>query len=206
MNREEFGTAFGVSRETVERLERHLLLLERWSPRINLVSQRSLAEAWLRHVADSAQLLDFSPREAGTWLDLGSGAGFPGLVVAAVAREKAPALRVTLVESDRRKAAFLVAAAREMDLDVEVLPQRAETVPAEPHDVVSARALAPLPEVLGIAHRFCGPQTVLLLPKGRGVDRELTAMRPRWHSRVERLPSRTDPEGTILRIRELRPR
>ena len=203
MNAQEFRATFGVSRETTARLECHLGLLERWSARINLVSRGTLADAWRRHAADSAQLFDLVPPGVRSWIDLGSGAGFPGLVVAAIAHEKAPGLAVTLVESDRRKAAFLRTAARSMGLEVEILARRAEELPARRYDVVSARALAPLPALLPLARRFAGPETVLLFPKGRNVERELTEALERWHTRVERLPSRTDPEATILRIREL---
>ena len=141
---EAFRRAFDVSRETVERLETHVALLCKWNPRINLVAASTLAEVWTRHVADSAQLWPLRPPGARLWLDLGSGAGFPGLVVAALAAEEAPDLRVRLVESDARKAAFLATVAREADLPAEVLVERWQRLPPQAADVVSARALAPL--------------------------------------------------------------
>lgn len=202
----EFSREFDVSRETCQRLEAYIALLTRWNARINLVAPATIKTAWTRHVADSAQLLDLAPESASSWLDLGSGAGLPGLPVAALAAEKAPDLHVTLVESDTRKAAFLATAAREMDLDVTVEPHRIEALTPRPYDVVSARALAPLGRLCALAHRFSGRGTVFLFPKGARVDSELTAATAGWHIRAERIASRTDPEATVLRIVELEPR
>jgi len=202
----EFSREFDVSRETCQRLEAYIALLARWNARINLVAPATIKTAWTRHVADSAQLFDLAPESASSWLDLGSGAGLPGLPVAALAAEKAPDLHVTLVESDTRKAAFLVTAAREMDLDVTVEPHRIEALTPRPYDVVSARALAPLGRLCALAHRFSGRGTVFLFPKGARVDSELTAATAGWHIRAERIASRTDPEATVLRIVELEPR
>ncbi len=202
----EFSREFDVSRETCQRLEAYIALLTRWNARINLVAPATIKTAWTRHVADSAQLFDLAPESASSWLDLGSGAGLPGLPVAALAAEKAPDLHVTLVESDTRKAAFLATAAREMDLDVTVEPHRIEALTPRPYDVVSARALAPLGRLCALAHRFSGRGTVFLFPKGARVDSELTAATAGWHIRAERIASRTDPEATVLRIVELEPR
>jgi 16S rRNA (guanine527-N7)-methyltransferase len=206
--------AFGVSRETFARIEAHISLLTRWNARINLVSKATIDTVWTRHVADSLQLFDLAPRSASTWIDLGAGAGFPGLVVAALAAEKQPGLHVTLVESDARKAAFMASAARAMGLDVSIEQRRIEALPARPHDVVSARALAPLDRLCSLAHRFsardtgrqAGPGTVFLFPKGARLDSELTAATAHWHIRAERIVSRTDPAATVLRILELEPR
>ena len=202
----EFSREFDVSRETCERLEAYIALLTRWNARINLVAPATIETAWTRHVADSAQLFDLAPESASSWLDLGSGAGLPGLPVAALAAEKAPDLHVTLVESDTRKAAFLATAAREMDLDVTVEPHRIEALTPRPYDVVSARALAPLGRLCALAHRFSGRGTVFLFPKGARVDSELTAATAGCQNRAERIASRTDPEATVLRILELEPR
>ena len=202
----EFSREFDVSRETCERLEAYIALLTRWNARINLVAPATIKSAWTRHVADSAQLFDLAPESASSWLDLGSGAGLPGLPVAALAAEKAPGLHVTLVESDTRKAAFLATAAREMDLDVTVEPHRIEALTPRPYDVVSARALAPLGRLCALAHRFSGRGTIFLFPKGARVDSEVTAATAGWHIRAERIASRTDPEATVLRIVELEPR
>ncbi len=202
----EFSREFDVSRETCQRLEAYIALLTRWNARINLVAAATIETAWTRHIADSAQLFDLAPESVSSWLDLGSGAGLPGLPVAALAAEKAPDLHVTLVESDTRKTAFLATAAREMGLDVTVEPHRIEALTPRPYDVVSARALAPLGRLCALAHRFSGRGTVFLFPKGARVDSELTAATAGWHIRAERIASRTDPEATVLRIMELEPR
>ncbi len=206
----EFSREFDVSRETCARLEAYIALLTRWNARINLVAPATIETAWTRHVADSAQLFNLAPVSASSWIDLGSGAGLPGLPVAALAAEKSPGLHVTLVESDTRKAAFLATAAREMGLDVTVEPRRIEVLPARCYDVVSARALARLDRLCALAHRFSvrhtGPGTVFLFPKGARLDSELTAATAHWHIRAERIASRTDPEATVLRILELEPR
>ena len=206
MTPEEFRRAFAVSRETLARLEAYVATLERWSARMNLIGPSTRRQLWHRHLADSAQLLGLAPKGAQSWIDLGSGAGLPGLVVAALAPEKRPRLRVTLVESSQRKCAFLAAAARAMGVEVEIACARIEELPRRPFDVVSARALAPLPRLCALASRFVGEGTIFLFPKGASVDSELTEASRRWHIRAERIVSRTSPEGVILRIGELAPR
>jgi len=202
----EFAQAFDVSRETTARLEILLGLLAHWTARINLVAASTLPDAWARHIADSAQLYALAPPEARSWLDLGAGAGFPGLVITAIAAEKSPKLAVTLVESDHRKAAFLRTAAQKMALAPVIHAARAESLPPHKADVVSARALAPLPKLLALASPFVGQHTVCLFPKGAEVDRELTDAERDWHSRLERTPSQTHPSACILRLSELRAR
>lgn len=206
MDPDEFARTFGVSRETTRRLERYLELLARWNRRINLVAKSGLADAWPRHLADSAQLFCLAPVGARSWVDLGSGGGLPGLVVAVLAAERAPQLRVTLIETDRRKAAFLATAAREVDVAVTIEPRRIESLAPRPYDVVSARALAPLGRLCSLAHRFKGPGTVFLFPKGAGLDSELTVAARHWHIHADRIDSRTHPDAAILRIMELEPR
>lgn len=190
-----------VSRETSERLDLLAALVRKWTPRINLIAPATVAELESRHIADSLQLWDLRPATPRNWIDLGSGGGFPGLVIAACA----PDLPVTLVESDQRKAVFLRTAAREMGLAPDVICARIEAVPPRPFDVVSARALAPLDRLLPLARPFVAPGGVALFPKGRGADSELTAARAGWHIRAEAIPSRTDPAGTILRLLEFEP-
>ena len=192
-----------ASREALERLEVLEVLeaeVRRWTPAINLVSQGSLPDLWTRHVADSAQLWPLAPG-ARTWVDLGAGAGFPGLVVAALG---APALAVTLIESDGRKAAFLRGTARAMGLAVTVLDQRAEAAPPQGADVVSARALAPLAALLPLVARHLAPAGTALLPKGRAAQAEVAEARARgWRFDLDAVQSRTDPDGRILRLRAL---
>lgn len=202
----EFARAFDVSRETCGRLEAYVALLVRWNARINLVSPSTLETVWIRHIADSVQLFDLARPNARRWIDLGSGAGLPGLPIAAIAAERAPNLRVTLVEGDVRKAAFLATASREMGLDVNVESRRIESMAPQAYDVISARALAPLAQLCALAHRFSGPGTIYLFLKGEKLDSELTATVAGWHIQAERIVSRTDPKATVLRILELDPR
>lgn len=194
----------GVSRETWASIEAFEDLVRRWTPRINLVSSSSLADLRQRHTHDSAQLVGLAPENARTWVDLGSGGGFPGLIVAIVAREQRPGLSVTLVESDARKAAFLVTAAHTLDLTVQVLRQRIEAPPFAPADVVSARALAPLTRLLDLAAPWAAPGAVCLFPKGASVDDELTAARACWHMDLDLVASAVEPASVVLRVREFR--
>ncbi len=206
----EFAHDYNVSRETQARIDAYVALLTRWNARINLVSPATIETIYERHIADSAQLFDLAPPDATNWIDLGSGAGLPGLPIAALAAEKSPGLHVTLVESDTRKAAFLAAAAREMCLDVTIEPRRIEALCPHPYDVVSARALAPLTALCALAHRFSAPhparRTVFLFLKGARLDSELTTASAGWHIRAERIASRTNPEASVLKILEMEPR
>ena len=187
-----------VSRETFDRLSVFVEMLGRWNARINLVSAGDLAVVWTRHVADSLQLAQDLPDTA-TFTDLGSGGGFPGLILA-IARNA----RVTLVEADHRKASFLREAARATSVQGVVLAERIERAELPPAAFVTARALAPLPRLLEWSSRFLRPDGVCLFLKGRGTDGELTAAAAGWHMKVSRRPSRTDPDGVILRLSEIR--
>jgi 16S rRNA (guanine527-N7)-methyltransferase len=176
-------------------------LLVRWNATINLVSARTAADIDRRHIADSLQLLPLVPAE-GAIADLGSGAGLPGLVIAAALPDR----DVHLVESDRRKAAFLIEAAGRIGLPrVKVHAQRIEDATLPPIALVTARALAPLNALLGYAARLLAPGGVAVLPKGRGAEQELTTAAAHWHFTAERFDSRTDPEATIFRLSEIRP-
>ena len=191
-----FQRLTGVSAGTLDTLERYAALLRKWQGRINLVGRSSLADLWRRHMLDSAQLLPLLPADARVLVDLGSGAGFPGMVLAILGVPE-----VHLIESDQRKAVFLRQVSRETSTPVIVHAERIDAVPPFPADVVTARALAPLPELIRLAARFSGPDTVGLFPKGQDLDRELTAVTKTTSMRAEMLPSITDPKGTILRIR-----
>lgn len=190
-----FQNATGVSRETLDRLAAYETLLRKWQPKINLVGPSTLSDAWRRHFLDSAQLFPLLPDSARVLVDLGSGAGFPGLVLAIMGVPE-----VHLVESDSRKCAFLREAARVAEVRVTVHNKRIETVPAIAADVVTARALAPLSDLVGWAYPFIGSRGVALFPKGQNVAEELTDTTKYWKMRAERFDSRTDPTGTILRV------
>lgn len=190
-----------VSRETMERLGTYNALLTRWQKTINLVAPSTVDQAWARHFADSAQLFDLAPRMSRTWLDLGSGGGFPGLVVAAMAREFRPELTMTLVESDIRKCGFLREAARKMDIDVNILPSRIGDIPRQVADVVSARALSNLEKLLHYAKPHTSPKTCFLLPKGLTYAEELETVPNDWQIKAEVIESVTDSDAVVLRFR-----
>lgn len=194
-------TELGVSRETGDRLHAFVVLLLRWNARINLMAERDETAIWRRHVLDSLQLVPLIPPTDGPLVDLGSGAGFPGLMLAlATGRE------THLVEADRRKSAFLIEAARVLNLPkVKVHPVRIEAVTVPPAAVLTARALAPLADLLPYAYRILASGGTALFPKGRTAEQELTNAARAWIMRVERFPSRTDPFATILRLSEIRP-
>ncbi len=196
MTPQEFRADTGVSRETLARLARYAEALGRWQARINLVGRDTLGDLWRRHMLDSAQLLPLLPHGARRLIDLGSGAGFPGLVLAVLGVPE-----VHLVEADARKCAFLREAARLADVaNVTIHNRRIEAMPAETFDVVTARALAPLPELLMLARRFAGPATVYLFPKGRGLAEELIRTPEIATMRRECIASRTDPGAAILKL------
>lgn len=194
-----------VSRETSDRLQFFQDMVLKWTKRINLVASSTKSNFFHRHIMDSAQLFPLAPPAARVWVDLGSGGGFPGLVIAILAAEMSPELRVTMVESDQRKSAFLVTAAREMGLDVSVNTRRMETPPFVSADVVSARALAPAARLFALAHPYLHRDSVCLFLKGARVEDELTEAARGWHSRIDRIPSVTARDSVILRVTELRP-
>lgn len=192
-----------VSRETTARLKVYAALLTKWNPAINLVAKSTLPDLWARHILDSAQLFDLCPPEARTWVDLGSGGGFPGMIVAIMALGVNSDLRVTLVESDQRKATFLRTVARETETPVKIHSERAESLPPLGADVLSARAFAPLPMLLSHVHRHLAPTGVAFLPKGAQAEAEIAEALASWAFQVQKTPSKTDPQAVILSIKGL---
>ena len=201
---EAFAQASNVSRETLARLKAYVGLLTEWNARHNLVSKNSLEDVWQRHVWDSAQLIRYVPESANNLVDLGSGAGFPGLVLAAMLRER-PGFKTVLYESIAKKCAFLMAAAERMQIVVEVRNARMEEARPEAFDLVTARACAPLTKLLGYARPFQGPGTTNLFLKGQNVEAELTEAHTSWKLQAVRHESQTDPDGVILEIRDIAP-
>jgi 16S rRNA (guanine527-N7)-methyltransferase len=197
---EDFATQANVSRETLARLKAYVGLLQDWNARHNLVSAKSLEDVWHRHVWDSAQLAPLVPQNAKTIADLGSGAGFPGLVLAELLRGR---VAVTLFESTRKKCDFLTAAAERMQLPVTIVNARIEAGGLGRFDVVTARALAPLDKLLGYAQQLVDKRTVCLFLKGQSLGAELTEARKSWRMKALQHPSATDPSGVILEVREL---
>jgi 16S rRNA (guanine527-N7)-methyltransferase len=206
---DEFQARFGISRATREKLETYEALLKRWQKTINLVAPGTLDEIWHRHFADSAQLWQHRPANARTWLDLGSGAGFPGLVLAIMAAETG-GTRHILVESDSRKAAFLREVARETRVAVDILCMRIESV--ETHakvgvaDCVTARALAPLSRLVEIAAPYFASSTLGLFLKGREVAAEVEKAAQDWQFAFELIPSVTEEGGRVVLLKALKPR
>ena len=200
---EAFANQVDVSRETIRLLERLETLLKKWNPAINLVSPRTLAEIWTRHFLDSAQILQSVAQAPQHWADLGSGGGFPGLVVGVLAKEQFPHMQLTLVESDKRKAAFLLNAVRDLGLSAVVADQRIESLDPLKADVLSARALAPLETLLSYAERHLSPAGIALFPKGNRWREEVAQAQQTWSFEVEPKPSATDPESVVLKIKGL---
>jgi 16S rRNA (guanine527-N7)-methyltransferase len=197
-----------VSRETMARLEIYAELLAKWQPAINLVGRDTLPDLWNRHMLDSAQLAEHIPaaRPDGAPLilaDLGSGAGFPGLVLAIMASDEGRRWQIHLVESDARKCAFLSTVARETKTEVKIHTARIEKLAAFPVDIVMARALASLESLLDYADPFLMPTSHCLFLKGATAADELTAAAKSWKMTVEQLPSRSGPAGNLLRIRDI---
>ncbi len=203
-----FVSEFGVSRETAERLTIYAELLARWQKTINLVAPSTLGSIWHRHFADSAQILPLVGHSGGNWVDLGSGAGFPGLVLAIIRAESGP-MRATLVESDSRKCAFLAEVLRKVGLPpaaiVEIRNQRIENRATQDSltgvDVITARALAPLDRLFELSVGLFAPSTRAFFLKGRDTEAEIEAARLRWSFECEIHSSRTDSSGRIVEVR-----
>lgn len=189
-----------VSRETMDRLEHYLGMLEKWNPAINLVSKATLKDAWDRHFVDSAQIYASAPDGWTHWADFGSGGGFPGAVIAVIAAEKNPDAKVTLVESDKRKSAFLRSVLRETGVTATVLSSRIEEIEPLQADVISARALAELSQLLAFAELHGTEKTTCLFPKGATWEKELLQAQESWKFDHDSLRSETDPKAIILRI------
>jgi 16S rRNA (guanine(527)-N(7))-methyltransferase RsmG len=194
----DFRALTGASPNQIERLSAYLTLLRRWQSHINLVGASTLADPWRRHVLDSAQLGPLLPPGEQRIVDLGSGAGFPGLVLAIMTNA-----RVRLVESDARKCAFLFEAARVMEVQVEIDNARSESLPCAIGDVVTARAFAPLAELLEHAYKLLTVNGCCLFLKGRNWRAELTRAEQSWKMRATPIQSRSDPTGVVLEIDDL---
>jgi len=193
-----FAEIIPVSRETLARLEAYAALLTRWSARINLIGRDTIADLWRRHILDSAQLRAFVPNRARSMIDLGSGAGLPGLVLAILG---VPG--VELIEADSRKCAFLREALRVTGAAALIRPCRIEAVPRHPVDIITARACAPLDRLVGLAEPFLGPDSECLFLKGERIEQELTIAREGWTMTVSACQSRSDPRGVVLRLQQV---
>ena len=190
-----FARVSGVSRETLDKLTAYVELLSQWNRRINLVSANTMGDVWRRHILDCAQLAKHLPRQTRVAVDLGAGAGLPGLILAAMGVPE-----MHLVESDLRKSAFLREAARIMDVAVALHPERIEKVAAFPADAVVARACANLDQLIDYSAKFISSKTVCLFLKGENASEELAAAEASWSLTSETIPSLSDPSGMILKL------
>lgn len=191
----------GVSRETRRRLEIYVEMLDKWNKSINLVSRSTLDDVWQRHIVDSLQIADLATH-ADSWIDLGSGGGLPGLIIAATKGESSPNTHVTMVESDQRKCTFIAAAADAMELNVSIECRRIEESTTRTYDVISSRALASLPNLLELALPYRHDKTICIFPKGAKAEQEMNAALSIWNVNYDALQSVTDPSSTIFRIQE----
>lgn len=194
---------FDVSRETSDRLAHYLELLTKWNKRINLVAPETISNAASRHFTDSAQIFDLVQNRPASWADLGSGGGFPGLVLAIISYGAGWSCDFTLVESDQRKAAFLRTVSRETEVPVRILAERIEKVAPLTSTVVSARALAPLARLLPLVKQHISSDGTAFLQKGRNYQQELKEVRDNFTFSLEVHPSRTDSEAVILEIGDI---
>lgn len=190
-----------VSRETFERLEAYVALIEKWNPKINLVSKSSLPEIWDRHIWDSAQIFDIAV-EGSVWADFGSGGGLPGIVLAIFAKELRPDMQFYLVESDQRKCAFLRNVVREIGLNVKIHAERIEVLDPIGASVISARALTDLNGLLEFVERHSAKNGVAILPKGETWEKEILQAQENWSFEYEEITSKTNNDAAILKIKD----
>ena len=199
MTPDQIGELLNVSRETIEKFQLYLTLLEKWQRRINLVSNSTLADAWQRHILDSGQLAAYYPPQTRQILDVGSGAGFPGLVLAIMG-----GVTVDLVESDQRKAVFLSTVIRKLGLPAKVHNQRIETMPNLRPDVITARAVAPVPKLLNLVETQMSAECVCLFLKGASVEDELTNLQSYSTMVATTYPSLSGSTGVVLELKNPR--
>lgn len=196
----QFQQVTGVCDEVLARLQAYADLLVKWQKKINLVGNNTISDLWSRHMLDSAQLYPLLPKPDCTVIDFGSGAGFPGLVLAVMGGPK-----VTLVESDGRKCAFLAEAIRvtETGPAARLENRRIEEIAPFQVDVVTSRALASVDNLLIFGEKFLGKESICLFPKGKSVEDELTETQKKWKMRVLKIQSQTDSSGTILKLENI---
>ena len=192
-----------VSRETLDTLKRLEDLIILWNPAINLVSNNSISDLWNRHIIDSAQVFTCISPKTGLWMDVGSGGGFPGIVVSIIAKELAPDLRTVLVECDNRKCVFLRTAIRELGLSAKVVNDRIENVIFSDVLYLSARALSNLNNLLFMVENNVSRETVCIFPKGRSHKKELAESQKNWKFDLRAIESNTSEEGKIIVLRGL---
>ena len=194
---------YDVSRETLLKLRAYEASLQEWQNKFNLVSKSSLEDAWNRHFIDSMQLVKYIPQSAQSLYDFGSGAGFPGMVLAIMAAEKTPYLKVSLIESIGKKTLYLKHVSEICSVNVEIFNQRIESLPKNKVDVITSRAMTSLSDLLGCAYPFCKKETVCIFPKGKKHQEEIDEAKKHWQFECQIHPSETSSEGVILVITKL---
>ena len=192
-----------VSRETFSLLERFGTIVEKWNKNINLISKSTVPNLWERHILDSVQIYYATQGNFKRWLDIGSGAGFPGLVVAILASEKSDDSEIVLVESDKRKCAFLHTVRRELNLNLSIINNRIDYCDAQNADIISARALANLTKLFELSFKHMCENTTFIFPKGRSWQEEIVAAEKTWNFSWEAVNSITDSQAVVLKIGEL---
>jgi 16S rRNA (guanine527-N7)-methyltransferase len=202
--KQDFLEAFPVSYETIHKLSTYRDMLVEWNGKFNLVAASTLPHIWARHFLDSAQLMAFIPETALTLADMGAGAGFPGLVLALLAQDKKLPLHIHSIESTGKKADFLQAVIDALKLNVTVRRDRVENIRDLKVDIITARAMKALPELLKYANYLLHKDTICIFPKGRAAAEELTQARKYWTFTEEIHPSRSDDSGSVLVLSGLR--
>lgn len=192
-----------VSRETLERLKAYEASLHEWQKKFNLVSNASLEDAWNRHFLDSMQLFNFIPKTARSLCDFGSGAGFPGMVLAIMAKEKTPYLKVSLIESIKKKTLYLNEVNKITEANAVIINDRIENIPPQSFDVITSRAMASLKDLLNYTKKFFGKNTVCIFPKGKSYAEEIAEAEKFWKFDCKIVPSEMSSEGVILIITNL---
>ena len=198
-----FCDTYNVSRETFDKLKHYQSMLIEWQDKFNLVSSSTLEDAWNRHFLDSAQLFSLIPNQAKILYDFGSGAGFPGMVLAIMANEKMPNLQVSLIESTTKKTLYLNAVKSETNTNVTIINDRIEKLRLPQADVITSRAMASLTELLDYAYRFCKKESLCIFPKGKKYAEELAEAHKHWKFKCQIIASSQSDEGKILVITDL---
>ncbi|MCQ2740990.1 MAG: 16S rRNA (guanine(527)-N(7))-methyltransferase RsmG [Alphaproteobacteria bacterium] len=198
-----FEEKYNVSHETFLDLKCYLSLLEEWQNKFNLVSNSSLETAWERHFLDSAQLFKYIPETAKALVDFGSGAGFPGMVLAIMGKNRTPYLKVTLIESIKKKTVYLNEVARQTNTEVEILNERIENIKNRKFDVITSRAMTSLTNLLNYTGVFCKKETICIFPKGKNYEAELEEAKKHWKFDCRVEPSEFSEEGKILIINNI---
>ncbi len=195
-----FMEKYNVSRETFSKLKLYESLLKEWQLKFNLVSNSSLDDAWNRHFEDSVQLFKYIPENSKVLYDFGSGAGFPGMVLAMIASEKTPYLKVKLIESIGKKTLYLNEVKKQTKTNVEIINDRIENIKAEKADVITSRAMASLSQLLEYTGKFCSKKTVCIFPKGKKFQEEIDEARKKFRFDCQAYDSEVSSEGKILII------